>query len=315
MRIAVIGAGNWGINLMRNLRDLGVLSHIAETVSDLRDRVRSEVQDVELLDDYRPLLEADIDAVAIATPVPTHAAIAGEFLAAGKDVFVEKPMTLTAVEAENLVAQAEEGKRILMVGHLLLYQPAIAWLKDYLDAGKLGKVFSFHQERMKLGRARAAENVLWSLGVHDVAVLLYLAGSAPVASSFSGHCGLQDGIDDDTYLHMEFPGGVKAHLHNSWLWPENRRRLTVVGEKGMLVYDELAQNITLHHKTIDSDLQNQDQGEGVVFEGSGQPLRLEMQHFIECIKTRATPRSDGKKGLDVVRILESVTPPRILGGQ
>jgi predicted dehydrogenase len=307
MRIAVIGAGNWGINLVRNLRDLGVLSHVAEEVGSLRERVASEVQDVELLDDYTPLLEADIDAVAIATPVPTHAVIAGEFLAAGKDVFVEKPMTLTAVEAEKLVDQAEEGKRILMVGHLLLYQPAIHWLKEYLSAGELGKVYSFHQERMKLGRARAAENVLWSLGVHDVAVLLHLAGGAPLTSSCSGHCGLQDGIDDDTYLHMEFPGGVKAHLHNSWLWPENRRRLTVVGEKGMLVYNELAQNITLHHKTIDSSLQNQDEGEEVVFEGSGQPLRLEMEHFIECVKTRATPRSDGKNGLDVVRVLESVT--------
>ena len=305
MRIAVIGAGNWGINLVRNLRDLAVLSHVAESVADLRDRVRSEADDIELLDDYRPLLKADIDGIAIATPVPTHAAIAGEFLAAGKDVFVEKPMTFTVAEAEDLVAKAEEGKRILMVGHLLLYQPAIHWLKEYLNAGELGKVYSFHQERMKLGRARAAENVLWSLGVHDVAVLLYLAGSAPVATSFSGHCGLQENVADDTYLHMEFSGGVKAHLHNSWLWPENRRRLTVVGEKGMLVYDELAQSVILHRKSIDAGLQNQDQGEEVVFEGSGQPLRLEMEHFIECIKTRTTPRSDGMNGLDVVRVLDS----------
>ena len=305
MRIAVIGAGNWGINLVRNLRDLDVLSHVAESVADLRDRVRSEADDIELLDDYRPLLKADIDGIAIATPVPTHAAIAGEFLAAGKDVFVEKPMTFTVAEAEDLVAKAEEGKRILMVGHLLLYQPAIHWLKEYLNAGELGKVYSFHQERMKLGRARAAENVLWSLGVHDVAVLLYLAGSAPVATSFSGHCGLQENVADDTYLHMEFSGGVKAHLHNSWLWPENRRRLTVVGEKGMLVYDELAQSVILHRKSIDAGLQNQDQGEEVVFEGSGQLLRLEMEHFIECIKTRSTPRSDGMNGLDVVRVLDS----------
>ena len=313
MRIAVIGAGNWGINLVRNLRDLEVLSHVAESVSGLRDRVRSETDDIEVMDDYRPLLEADIDGVAIATPVPTHAAIAGEFLAAGKDVFVEKPMTFTATEAEDLVARAEQYGRILMVGHLLLYQPAIEWLKEYLDAGKLGKVYSFHQERMKLGRARAAENVLWSLGVHDVAVLLHLSGSAPVATSFSGHCGLQEGIADDTYLHLEFIEGVKAHLHNSWLWSENRRRLTVVGEKGMLVYDELEQNIIMHRKSIDEDLQNQDRGEEIVFEGSGQPLKLEMEHFIECIKTRATPRSDGSNGLDVVRILESVTPTHIVG--
>ena len=142
-------------------------------------------------------------------------------------------------------------------------------------------------------------------GVHDVAVLLHLVGAAPTSTTFSGHCGLQSEIEDDTYLHMDFPGGVKAHLHNSWLWPTNRRGLTVVGEKGMLVYDEVAQNVTLHRKTIDADLQNQDGGEEVVFEGSGQPLRLELEHFIDCIATRATPRSDGQNGLDVVRVLET----------
>ena len=155
MKIAVIGAGNWGINLVRNLNDLGVLSHVAEAVPELRDRVLSETGDIALLDDYRPLLDADINGVAIATPVPTHATIAGDFLAAGKDVFVEKPMTFTVAEAEDLVERANQQKGILMVGHLLLYQPAIAWIKEYLDAGKLGKVFSFHQERMKLGRARS----------------------------------------------------------------------------------------------------------------------------------------------------------------
>ncbi len=258
-----------------------------------------------MLDDWQPLLQSDINAVAIATPVPTHHAIAKAFLEAGKDVFVEKPMTFTVAEAEDLVATAKAGGRVLMVGHLLLYQPAVHWLKEYLDGGKLGQIYSLHQERMKLGRARAVENVLWSLGVHDVAVLLYLVGAAPASTSFSGHCGLQAEIEDDTYLHMEFPGGIKAHLHNSWLWPENRRRLTVVGEKGMLVYDEIAQNITLHRKIIDAELQNCDGGDEVVFEGSGQPLKLEMEHFIDCIKTRATPRSDGQNGLEVVRVLET----------
>ena len=309
MKIAVIGAGNWGINLVRNLRDLGALSHVAEAVPELRERAAGEAPDAVLLDDYAPLLAEGIDAVAIATPVPTHHGIAKAFLEAGKDVFVEKPMTFTAAEAEDLVATAEACGRVLMVGHLLLYQPAVRWIKDYLDAGELGRLYSLHQERKKLGRARAAENVLWSLGVHDVAVLLYLVGGAPTATSFSGHCGLQEGIEDDTYLHMDFAGGIKAHLHNSWLWPENRRRLTLVGERGMLVYDELEQNVTLHRKTIDAELQNQDGGEEVVFEGSGQPLKLELEHFIECIQTRATPRSGGGNGLDVVRVLESAGAP------
>ncbi len=305
MKIAVIGAGNWGINLVRNLRDLGVLSHVAEAVPALRERAAGEAPDAELLDDYTPLLGAGIDAVAIATPVPTHHAVAKAFLEAGKDVFVEKPMTLTVAEAEDLVATAAANDRVLMVGHLLLYQPAIAWLKDHLGSGELGKIYSLHQERAKLGRARAAENVLYSLGVHDVAVLLHLAGAAPTAVQFSGHCGLQAGIEDDTYLHLDFPGGLKAHLHNSWLWPEDRRRLTVVAEKGMLVYDEHAQTITLHRKTIDAELGNCDGGSEVVFEGSGQPLKLELEHFIDCVRTRAEPRSCGRNGLDVVRVLES----------
>ena len=307
MKIAVIGAGNWGINLVRNFRDLGVLSHVAESVPELRERAAGEAPDAELLDDYSPLLESDVDAVAIATPVPTHHAIARAFLEAGKDVFVEKPITLNSADAEDLIKVAKDNDRILMVGHLLLYQPAIQWIKAFLDEGKLGEIYSLHQRRLKLGRARYVENVTWSLGVHDIAVLLYLAGANPTATFASGHCGLQEEVEDDVYVHLTFEGGMKAHLHNSWLWPENMRGLTVIGSKGMLVYDEVNQRVILHHKTIDDSLNNIDGGEEVAFEGSGQPLKLELEHFIDCVKTRATPISDGHNGLEVVRVMESVS--------
>ena len=207
MKIAVIGAGNWGINLVRNLRDLGVLSHVAEAVPALRERAADEAPDAALVDDYHSLLESPIDAVVIATPVPTHYEIAKAFLEAGKDVFVEKPITLCSRDAEDLVAVAKEHDRVLMVGHLLLYQPAIEFIKRYLDDGHLGKVYHLHQERMKLGRARYIENVTWSLGVHDIAVLLHLAGKAPVSAFASGHCGLQEDVEDDVYVHLEFRGG------------------------------------------------------------------------------------------------------------
>lgn len=305
MKIAVIGAGNWGENLVRNLNELGVLAAVAEASLGLCDGVSSDYPEVKVLDDYASLLNEEIDAVAIATPVPTHHAIAKEFLLAGKDVFVEKPMTFTVEEAEDLVKIAKENDRILMVGHLLLYQPAVQWLRDYLAEGSLGKLYSLHQRRAKLGRARAVENALWSLGVHDVAVLLHLVGEAPKKSTFIGHCGLQEGIEDDTYLHMEFSDGVLAHLHNSWLWPENQRGLTVVGEKGMIIYDEVQQTLTLHRKTIDADLNNIDGGEELLFKGDGQPLLLEMEHFIECIEKREVPRSGGQNGLDVIRVLSS----------
>ncbi|MDB4616439.1 hypothetical protein OAE33_03485, partial [Akkermansiaceae bacterium] len=175
---------------------------------------------------------------------------------------------------------------------------------DSLGRGDIGQVYSLHQRRSKLGRVRSVENVLWSFGVHDVAVLLYLAGQAPMDVQVSGHCGVQKGVEDDTYLHLTFPDGSKAHLHNSWLWPIVERGLIIVGEKGMLVYDEIAQNVKLVKKTIDADLQNLDEGEEIVFEGSGQPLRIELDHFVDCCKSRSIAKSCGQNGLDVVRVID-----------
>jgi predicted dehydrogenase len=150
------------------------------------------------------------------------------------------------------------------------------------------------------------ENALWSLGVHDVAVLLYLAGGVPESVVGVGQAALNPAIEDDFYVHMKFSNGVQAHLHTGWLWPERRRRLTVVGQKGMLVFDELAQQVTLHRKTIDENLNNRDEGEEVVFENSDPPLKLEIEHFLTCCQTRQTPKSDGKSALQVIKVLERV---------
>jgi predicted dehydrogenase len=248
-----------------------------------------------------------VPAVAIATPVPTHYPIAREALLAGKDVFVEKPITLSLAEAEDLAKLAKQLDRVLMVGHLLLYQPAIQWIKQYLAAGELGQVHSLHQQRLNLGRARAVENVLWSFGVHDVAVLLHLVGAAPTRIYATGQRVLQAKVEDDVYLHLGFPGGVQAHLHTSWLWPERRRGLTVVGSKGMLVYDEIAQTVTLHKKGITPELANRDEGAEVVFSGSGEPLKLELEHFLARVADRAAPLSDATSGVEVVRVLEEAS--------
>jgi predicted dehydrogenase len=197
-----------------------------------------------------------------------------------------------------------------MVGHLLLYKPAIAFIREFLDEGKLGRVFSLHQERAKHGKARAVENALWSLGVHDVAALLHLAGTTPTRVTATGHCGLRPGMEDDVYLHLDFPDGRAAHLHSSWLWPEDRRRLTIIGGRGMLVYDEREERVTLHRKMVDAGLNNVDLGSEVVFQGSPtfQPLAAELGHFIDCVQNRHTPRSDGRQAVDVIRILEQVFP-------
>jgi predicted dehydrogenase len=306
MNIAVIGAGQWGINLVRNLHALGVLSHVVEKDSEIVDEVSKEISDVQFLNDYDSLLSSDIDAVAIATPPATHYEIALKFLEQSKDVFIEKPMTLASQDADELVRIAEANQCILMVGHLLLYQPAIDFIKNYLERGHLGKIYHLHQERLKLGRVRTEENVVWSLGVHDIAVLLYLVGSSPESVDFTGHCGVQKQIEDDTYVHMTFDGGIMAHLHSSWIWPENKRSLKIIGEKGMLVYNEMEQTVVLHTKRIGSDLENIDQGEEQLFEGSDQPLRLEMEHFIDCIRSREEPISNGRSGAEVIRVLESL---------
>lgn len=305
MNLAVIGAGNFGKNHVRTLHALGVLSAVAELSPALRETVTQQCPAVRVIESYEPLLtDGSINAVTIATPAHTHHAIAKKFLEAGKDVFVEKPMTLTVADAEDLQRTAETHGRILMVGHLLMYQPAVRFIHDFLKAGKLGKIFTLHQERAKLGKARAVENALWSLGVHDVAVLLHLVGEKPAGVSAFGHCGLQTKIEDDLYIHLTFPSGIKATLHNSWLWPEDSRILRIIGETGMLVYHEKENKVMLVKKTIDENLNHTDDGGEIVFEGSAEPLKLELQHFLDCITTRKAPDSDGRNGVEVIRVLE-----------
>lgn len=308
IKLAAIGSGAWGKNIVRTLHEMGALGVVAEAATHLRELLAADYPGLEVVLNYSDLFaRRDIAAVTIATPAATHHRIAKDCLLAGKDVFVEKPMTMTAAQAEELVETAEKHGRILMVGHLLLYKPAVQFIRDYLAAGSLGKVFTLHQERMKLGQARSVENALWSLGVHDVAALLYIAGEAPVSVSFSGHRGLQAGIEDDTYLHLTFADGRIAHLHNSWLWPEDRRGLKVIGGRGMLIYDEKAETVTLVKKRVDEKLNNVDDGSELLFESPKdfQALTVEMQHFIDCVQNRQTPRSCGRNGLQVVRVLEA----------
>lgn len=302
-KVAVVGAGAWGRNLVRNFRELGALAAVAEADPKLREGLARENPGLPLHEDWRPLLAAPVPALAIATPAPTHHEIARAALLAGKDVFVEKPMALTAEHAEDLAALARARGRVLMVGHLLLYQPAIQWIRERLAEGLVGAARSLHQERLNLGKARAVENALWSLGVHDAAVLLHLVGAAPTEIAASGQCALRPGVEDDVYLHLGFPGGVRAHLHCSWLWPERRRRLAVVGDGGMLVYDEVDGTVTLHRKRIDAALANVDEGSEVVFRSSGEPLRAELEHFLARLEDRKPPLSDGESGARVVRVL------------
>ncbi len=302
--VAVVGAGNWGRNLVRTFHALGALGAIVETDSSARQRMVREYPGVPVYEDTVQILVGTVPSVAIATPAATHYAIARAALLAGKDVFVEKPMTLVASEAEDLTRLADREQRVLMVGHLLLYQRAIRFIKGFLESGKLGALRSLHLERLNLGRARSHENALWSLGVHDVAVILHLVGQAPTDVRITGQCVVQERVEDDVHLHLAFPNGIQAHLHASWLWPEKRRRLVAVGTGGMLVYDELSQRVAFHRKGIRPDLSSRDEGSEVVLEGDDEPLLAECRHFLECVASRMKPLSDGRSAAEVVRVME-----------
>lgn len=303
MRVGVLGVGNWGKNVARTFAELGALGAVADANPELR-ALAADAHGVPGCQDLPALLASGVEAVAIATPAPTHFVQAQEALRAGKDVFVEKPVTLNADEARRLADLAAAEGRVLMVGHLMLYQSAIAWMREQIVSGLIGDLRSIHQVRLNLGKARAVENALWSLGVHDVAVALYLAGSEVKTVSAAGQAALQPGVEDDVYLHLGFDNGVQAHIRSSWLWPVRQRGLTAVGTRGMLVYDEADQTVTHHRKWIDESLRNVDEGSSVAFTGDSAPLKRELQHFLECCKERKAPISDGGSGARVIEVLE-----------
>jgi predicted dehydrogenase len=270
-------------------------------------RLTGDISD--LLDD------PDLDAVALATPVSTHAALAAAVLEAGKHCFVEKPLAQTTADAERVVALAEASGRTLMVGHLLEYHPAVRKLKELLDSGELGdRIFYIYGNRLNLGKLRADENALWSLGAHDVSVVLHLVDAEPTELIAHGESYVRGGIEDVVFCFLRFPSGLSAHLHLSWLDPHKERRLVVVGSRRMATFDDMALEgkLTIYDKGFDEDAHGY--GEYITRAGGSyrpritnvEPLRLECQHFISCVRNGERPLSDGESGLRVVRVLEAL---------
>jgi predicted dehydrogenase len=304
-KVVVVGAGNWGKNLVQNFYALEALAGVADMSADLRQKAVEACPGIQLYEDYLDALATDSSALVFATPAPTHYRFAKAALEAGKDVFIEKPMTLKTQEARDLAEYAEQHNRILMVGHLLLYQPAIAWMRDYLASGKAGKVLHVMAQRLKLGRVRQEENVWWSFAPHDVSVVLDLLGNPSLKNvQANGHAMLQPEVEDNVHVDLLFTGGQTAHIHVSWYHPLLHRSTTVIAEKKMLVYDEVTQQVTVYDKSVDADLQNIDDGSWVADVAANQPLKLECQHFLDCLETRQQPRSNGWNGVAVVEILE-----------
>jgi predicted dehydrogenase len=307
-RVAVVGAGAWGRNHVRVMASLGALAGVVEVAAGPREHLRERYPGLTVWSSLDQVLPY-VDGVVVATPSPSHASLAARVLLAGKGVLVEKPMTLHVAEAEALAELAREGGPPLMVGHLLLYQSAISELKVALDKGLAGDVRRVHMERLNHGRVRDTENVLWSLAPHDVAVLLHLMGGEPVEIQATGASFLQEEVADDAHLELAWADGRSAHIHVSWYWPGKRRGLKVMGSKGMIEFDEATQALTLHRKHLAGGdgpdrLMPMDEGTTCLFEGQGEALVNEDKHFLDCLATGGRPLSDGRSGVQVIRVLE-----------
>jgi predicted dehydrogenase len=304
-RIAVIGAGPWGRNHIQTLHELGELSLVVEQVESLHLEIHKRAPGVTISStaSHEELRASGTVGVVIATPAITHASIAVPLLEAGFDVLVEKPMALEPADAVAICDAAEANNRVVMVGHMLLFQPAIAFMKTMIVNGEIGSLRGIYARRRNFGRVRVVENSMWSLGVHDVAVLLDLVGSAPLQLQATGQWLLGNDIADDVTLQMRFANDVYASLHTSWLWPEKDRGLTIVGSKAMLTYDEETQTVTRHAKKVVNGSELLDSGTDVVFQGEAQPLRAELESFVAAIESRYVPIASGRSGLDVTVVL------------
>ncbi len=317
LRVGVTGLGHWGPNLARSFAALpgSELAWCCDASAAARERLAAAFPGARFTGALEDLLsDPALDAVALATPVPSHAELAIRVLEAGKHCFVEKPLALSVVDAERVVAAGCESGRTLMVGHLLEYHPGVRVLKGLADRGELGDIHYIYGNRLNLGQLRADENALWSLGAHDVSVLLHLAGEEPDEASARGECYVRPGVEDVVFCYLRFPSGLAAHLHLSWLDPHKERRFTVVGSRRMATFDDMdhERKVTVYDKGFDEDARSW--GEYIARSGdiwsprvpNDEPLRLECEHFIESVTTGSPPRSDGESGLRVVRVLEEL---------
>ena len=319
MKIAVIGCGYWGKNLVRNFNQLGVL----QTVCDLTPQGRATA--AELAPQAKIVAaigeavnDPAVQGVVIATPAETHFDVVRQALQAGKDVFVEKPLALTYDQGAHLVQLAHRNARILMVGHVLEYHPAIVRLLELVRTGELGKVQYIYSNRLSLGKIRREENILWSFAPHDVAVTLRLMGGMPFQVIACGGSYVQPNIADVTITNLLFDNGVRAHIHVSWLHPFKEQRLVVIGSKKMASFDDVAKQLVLYDQRVDvregEPIPVKGQGELVEF-SADEPLRLECQAFLDAIESRQQPVTDGVSGLRVLKVLQAAQRSLVMNGE
>jgi len=319
VRIAVVGAGAWGINHVRAMsRTKGAqLVLVCDAAEAARERAHAIAPQARLGQDLADALVADdVDAVVLATPAKLHAQQARLVLAAGKHVLVEKPLALQAADAQEVVAAAETHKRILMVGHLMLYHPAVERLKTMIDSGELGRIYYIYAVRVNLGRVRQDENALWSLAPHDVSMIEYLLADEPESVSARGGTYLQSRIEDVVFVNLRFRSGVSAQIQVSWLDPRKERRLTIVGSQKMVEFDDVhpVEKIRIYDKGVDRPQTFTEYAQFLSIRNGDihipqipmvEPLERECRHFIDCIEQGKRPITDGQSALRVVRVLEA----------
>jgi predicted dehydrogenase len=319
INIGVVGVGGWGKNLARNYYQIpeSNLKYICDLDEAKLKQAKAQYPSTTMTTEFNDLLnDPDLHAVVIATTAPGHFPLGKAALEAGKDVYIEKPLVLNVAEAEELIKCAEEHGRILMVGHLLEYHPVVNYLKDIIEKGELGDIHYIYAQRVNLGTVRGDENALWNFAPHDISIILYLLGKEPSDVSARGQAYLQKDIEDVVFLSLNFNGESMAHVHVSWLDPHKIRKITVVGSKKMAVFDDLegSEKLRLYDKgaKLSEDYDSFAEYIGLRFGDItiphikvGEPLRLECSHFLECIRDRKQPVSDGYDGLRVVKVLDA----------
>ena len=308
--IGVVGLNYWGPNLVRNFDDLAELTWLCDVDETHLAPLAARYPHAKATLRYEDLLADEaLDAIVIATPVPTHYTLAKQALEAGKHVFVEKPPAMRGAEMDELVRLAEEHDRVLMPGHLLLYHPGVLKLKELVDSGELGDVLCVYGNRQNLGIVRTNENALWSLGVHDLSVILHLLDEDPELATAQGSASIHPGVEDVVFCFLRFPSGKIAHMHLSWLDPHKMRKMTVVGREKMVVFDDMEpeQKVTIYEKRVSPT--------GEAFSGDSfsptidmtEPLRRECTYFLELVAGEHDRIKVARDGARVVRALEMLT--------
>lgn len=325
IKLGLIGTGNWGANLVRNFYELKALKIVCDKNQERLEQIKTKMPEIETTEDFNQLLSS-IDSVVVATSASSHYELVKQALLQDKDVFVEKPLALSVKEGAELVTLATNKSRILMVGHLLLYHPAVWKIKEYIDKGTLGEIHYIYSQRVNLGKIRKDENALWSFGPHDISVILYLIKDLPLKVSCTGESYLQNGIFDVVFCTLHFKDKKIAHIHLSWLDPHKIRKFTIVGSKKMAVFDDMEtqEKIRLYDKGVDYRPSFGDMARAISLRIGDilvpkidlkEPLKVECKRFLESVKSRKPPISDGKNGLEVLKVLDAAQKSLDQGGK